>query len=92
MTDKPTVSNKQPKCPPGGEWIKNMWSWESPGGPVVITPRFYGKGLGLIPRPWLGAKISQAVWHVTTPTKTNPKNKQKSPTEYVEYTHKSVQS
>ena len=34
-----------------------------------------------------GAKISQAVWHVTIPTKTNPKNKQKSPTEYVEYTH-----
>ena len=39
------------------------------------------------PSPGWEAKISQAVWHATTPTKTNPKNKQKSPTEYVEYAH-----
>lgn len=53
--DRQTNCEQQPKCPLGGEWIKNMWSWESPGGPVVVTPHFYGKGLGSIPGPWLGS-------------------------------------
>ena len=30
-----TKIRKEPKCPQTDEWIKKMWCWDFPGGPVV---------------------------------------------------------
>ena len=43
---------KESKCPLMDKWIRKMWSWDVPGGPVSKTACFQCRGPGF--DPWSG--------------------------------------
>ena len=50
---------KQSKCPWTDEWIKKMWCWDFPGGPVIENlPSNAGDPVSI---PGQGAKVPHAM-------------------------------
>ena len=55
-----TKIRKEPKCPQTDEWIKKMWCWDFPGGPVVENLPSDAGDPGSIPGQV--TKIPHATW------------------------------